>query len=220
MKYPNLTLESQCWRAGQQRVVGVDEAGMGSLCGPVVAAAVLLPMDCEPIPGIRDSKTLSVRQRSHLYQAIHQQAQRVGVGAASVAEIDRLNILRAAHLAMQRALARIGSYDHALIDGRDLFKHDFGAYTAIVDGDASSYAIACASIIAKVRRDRFMHRLANRYPEYGWQKNVGYGTRHHLQALQECGITPWHRRSYRPIRQLLEQQTPEQQTPEQQTLDL
>lgn len=206
MKYPTLTVESQLWSTGQQRVVGVDEAGLGSLCGPVVAAAVLLPVDCGQLPGVRDSKTLSARQRSQLYRAIHQQAQAIGVGAASVAEIDRLNVLRAAHLAMQRALGRIGGYDHALIDGRDIVTLDLGVYTAIVDGDADCYAIACASIVAKVRRDRFMRRLANRYPEYGWQNNAGYGTRQHLQALQQFGITPWHRRSYRPIRRLLEQQ--------------
>jgi ribonuclease HII len=200
-------VESQLWHSGQLRVVGIDEAGLGSLCGPVVAAAVLLPPHCQPIPGVRDSKTLSAQQRSPLYPAIHAQALAVGIGAASVAEIDRLNVLQASHLAMQRAVQRIGAYDHALIDGRDLIRLDLGAYTAMIDGDATSYAIACASIVAKVRRDRFMQRLGRRYPGYNWQQNAGYGTRQHLQAVKTLGVTPWHRRSYKPIRQFLEQQT-------------
>jgi ribonuclease HII len=207
IKLPTLMVESQLWHSGQLRVVGIDEAGLGSLCGPVVAAAVLLPTHCEPISGVRDSKTLSVQQRSRLYQEIHVQALAVGIGAASVAEIDRLNVLQASHLAMQRAVQRIGVYDHALIDGRDLIRLDLGAYTAIIDGDATCYAIACASIVAKVRRDRFMQRLARRYPGYNWQQNSGYGTRQHLQAVKTLGVTPWHRRSYKPIRQFLEQQT-------------
>jgi ribonuclease HII len=207
MQQPTLDIESKLWQLGQLRLVGIDEAGLGSLSGPVVAAAVLLPAHCEQIPEVRDSKTLSARQRSRLYQAIHAQALAVGIGAASVAEIDRLNVLRASHLAMQRAVERIGAYDHALIDGRDLIKLDLGTHTALINGDATCYAIACASIVAKVRRDRFMQRLATRYPGYNWQQNSGYGTRQHLQAVKTLGVTPWHRRSYKPIRQCLEQQT-------------
>ncbi|MEB3336801.1 MAG: ribonuclease HII [Leptolyngbyaceae bacterium] len=201
---PTLQVEQSLWDRGQQRIVGVDEAGLGSLCGPVVAAAVLLPLDCVMIPGVRDSKTLSARQRDRLFQEIFQQAVGVGIGAASVAEIDQLNVLQASYLAMERALSRIGQYDHALIDGREITKADLGPHTAIVDGDASCYAIACASIIAKVRRDRFIQRLAARHPEYGWDRNAGYGTKEHLEAVQKFGVTRFHRCSYAPIRKALE----------------
>jgi ribonuclease HII len=200
---PTLQVEQSLWEGGQQRVVGVDEAGLGSLCGPVVAAAVLLPLNCVMIQGVRDSKTLSARQRDRLFQKIFQQAIGVGIGAASVAEIDQLNVLQASYLAMERALSRIDPYDHALIDGREIKKFAFVPHTAIVDGDASSYAIACASIIAKVRRDRFIKKLAARHPEYGWDRNAGYGTKEHLEALQRFGVTPFHRCSYAPIRKAL-----------------
>ena len=129
-----------------------------------------------------------------------------GVGAASVAEIERLNIYHAAHLAMRRALRRIDDYDHVLVDGRKIvgFENHVGPYTAIVDGDASSYAIACASIIAKVTRDRLMTRLAVRYPGYGWEHNAGYTTRDHVLGLRELGLTVHHRRTYARIRAMLE----------------
>ena len=203
MIVPSLVIERTLWSSGLLRVVGVDEVGLGSLCGPVVAAAVLLPPNCSMIDGVRDSKLLSVAQRDRLCLEITRQAIAVGIGAASVPEIELLNVLRASYLAMQRALARVGPYDHALIDGRAITRFDLGQHTAIVDGDASSYAIACASVVAKVRRDRFMKRLAVRYPGYGWERNAGYGTKSHLAALRSLGVTPWHRRTYAPVRHLL-----------------
>jgi len=203
MIVPSLVIERTLWSSGLLRLVGVDEVGLGSLCGPVVAAAVLLPANCSMIDGVRDSKLLSVAQRDRLCLDITQQAIVVGIGAASVPEIESLNVLRASYLAMQRALARVGPYDHALIDGRAITRFDLGQHTAIVDGDASSYAIACASVVAKVRRDRFMKRLAVRYPGYGWERNAGYGTKSHLAALRSLGVTPWHRRTYAPVRHLL-----------------
>lgn len=205
-KIPTLEVESQLWQQGLLKVVGVDEVGRGCLSGPVVAAAVLLPPYCSRLPGVCDSKQLTPAQRLVLFQLIRQQALTVGVGLATVTEIDQINILQATYRAMQRALSRIGSYDHALIDGRPIKQVGMGSYTAIVDGDASSYAIACASIIAKVRRDRFMQRLAQRYPGYGWERNAGYGTKEHLTALQKLGVTPWHRLSFAPVRQLQERQ--------------
>ncbi len=203
MIVPSLVIERTLWSSGLLRVVGVDEVGLGSLCGPVVAAAVLLPPNCSMIDGVRDSKLLSVAQRDRLCLEITRQAIAVGIGAASVPEIELLNVLRASYIAMQRALARVGPYDHALIDGRAITRFDLGQHTAIVDGDASSYAIACASVVAKVRRDRFMKRLAVRYPGYGWERNAGYGTKSHLAALRSLGVTPWHRRTYAPVRHLL-----------------
>jgi ribonuclease HII len=232
---PHLQVETRFWQAGNLKLVGVDEVGRGCLAGPVVAAAVLLPVNCKILPGVQDSKQVPKRQRAQLDWQIRQQALAVGIGAASVAEINQLNILWATYLAMYRALSRIGDYDHALIDGRPLpgnnpqkqsqnqrlqtyLKTQTALtelvipnplpHTAIVGGDASSYAIACASIVAKVRRDRFMGQLARRHPGYGWEQNVGYGTQQHLQALQTHGVTPAHRCHYAPIRQLLEQSPP------------
>ena len=201
---PRLDFERELWRSGLRRVVGVDEAGLGSLCGPVVAAAVHVPVGCSIVDGVRDSKTLSASQRQDLFVKIRRQAVTVGVGAASVEEIERFNVLRASHLAMRRALARIGPYDHALIDGRPIKNFDLGPHTAIVDGDALSYAVACASIVAKVTRDALMRRLAVRYPQYGWDHNAGYGTIEHLGALQKFGLTPYHRRGYAPVRAIVE----------------
>src|SRR5919204_87350 len=134
-----------------------------------------------------------------------------GGGAASVDEIDRLNILRASHVAMRRALRRVAPYDYVLIDGRDFrdFKDlEFGPHTAIVDGDALCYSIACASIVAKVTRDRLMVRLSGRYPGYGWESNVGYATRKHRQGIHERGLTPFHRRGWNAVLRLIEPPQP------------
>jgi ribonuclease HII len=179
---------------------------MGALCAPVFAAAVLVKPNCHKISGVRDSKTLSAAQRQRVVGQIKKRVLAWGVGAASVAEIERLNIYHASHLAMRRALARIDDFDHVLVDGRKIvgFQDQVGPYTSIVDGDASSYAIACASIIAKVTRDRLMANLAARYPGYGWDRNAGYTTRSHVNALRELGLTPHHRRTYARIRAMLD----------------
>lgn len=207
MIVPTLAREWALWRSGARRVAGVDEVGMACLAGPVVAAALVVKPYCRKIPGVRDSKTLSLPQRERLYTQILQRAAAVGVGAASVSEINDLNILRASHLAMARALKRVAPVDHALIDGRDVRDQNLGPHTAIVDGDALSYAIASASIVAKVTRDRLMVKLAQRYPGYGWEHNVGYATRHHLQGLRERGLTPFHRTGYAPVRTFILQPT-------------
>jgi len=202
---PTLDFECDLWKKGHARVAGVDEVGLGCLAGPIVAAAVLLPQDLIPITGIRDSKKLSELQRNRLYGQIQQQAIAIGVGMASVAEIEEINVLQASYRAMQRAIGRIQPLDHALIDGRKI-KVDFGVpITTIIKGDSLSYSIACASIVAKVRRDRFMTRLASRYPGYGWERNRGYGTAQHLSGLKSLGITPWHRKNYAPVRIAIEQ---------------
>src|ERR671910_1444922 len=166
---PTLRYERRLWNEGLGRVVGVDEVGVAPTCGAVVAAAVIMRPGCHRISGVRDSKTLSPGQRERLAPVIRKRAVAVGVGAASVAEIDRLNIYHATHLAMRRAVARVGEYDHVLIDGNRItgFENHVGPYTAIVDGDAKVYTIACASVVAKVVRDRMMALLAVRYPGYG-----------------------------------------------------
>ncbi|WP_407080038.1 ribonuclease HII [Candidatus Venteria ishoeyi] len=200
---PDLILENELWANGQLRVIGVDEVGRGCLSGPVLTAAVMLPPDTIPLAGVTDSKKLSLKQREAIYDNIKQQALAFAIGAASVAEIDRINILNATYLAMQRAMSRLQPWDHALIDGRDTKKHDLGVHTAVIGGDQKSYSIACASIIAKVVRDRLMRHLAVKNPGYGWETNAGYGTKAHLSGLEKLGATRWHRRSFAPVKKFI-----------------
>ena len=182
-------------KRGLTRVAGVDEVGRGPLAGPVVAAAVILGDGVE-IEGATDSKALTAKSRTGLAREIHARAAAVAIGAASAREIDRINILRATARAMNRALSRLAVVpDHVAVDGlpvRDLeWEHE-----AVVGGDAIVHSIACASIVAKVCRDRLMTRLAARYPEYGWERNMGYATREHRDAVRRCGLTPHHRTSF------------------------
>jgi ribonuclease HII len=202
---PTLRYERPFWREGLTRVVGVDEVGVAPTCGAVVAAAVIMRPNCHRIHGVRDSKTLSAGQRERLAPEIRRKAVAIGVGAASVTEIDRLNIYHATHLAMRRAIARVGGHEHVLVDGNRIagFEHEVGPYSAIVDGDAKVYTIACASVIAKVIRDRMMIRLAARYPGYGWEHNQGYATRDHREAIRRLGLTPFHRRSFLALQRTL-----------------
>lgn len=181
-------------------IVGVDEVGRGPLAGPVVACAIVMPPAQRAIPGVNDSKQLDAPTRERLARRITEQALVVSLGAASVHEVDRLNIYHATVLAMRRALHRVKPTlgrdpDHVLIDGKAI--RTLGTtHTAVVKGDARCYAIACASIVAKVTRDRLMHALATRYPAYAWERNVGYGTPHHRESLASQGLTPHHRRSF------------------------
>jgi ribonuclease HII len=176
-------------------VAGVDEAGRGPLAGPVVAAAVILP-EGVCVEGADDSKALTAEVREELYVRIHASARCIGVGAASVREIDRRNILRATTEAMRRALDRLQVVpDHVVVDGLPV-KHLGREHEAVVDGDALIHSIACASIVAKVVRDRLMHRLALRYPGYAWERNAGYGTAQHRAAIEALGVTPHHRLTF------------------------
>ncbi len=202
---PTLRWERPLWRDGATRIAGVDEVGVAPTSGAVVAAAVIMPPNCHRIPGVRDSKTLSAAQRERLAPLIRRRAVAVGVGAASVAEIDRLNIYHATHLAMRRAIGRLGGHDHLLVDGLRIaeFEELVGPYTAIVDGDALVYSVACASVVAKTVRDRMMARLSVRYPEYGWERNQGYATREHRDAIRTHGLTPHHRASWQALRALI-----------------
>ena len=185
-------------------MAGVDEVGRGPLAGPVTAAAVIL--DPARIPqGLGDSKALSSTKRERLYAEIMGSAQ-VSVAHATVEEIDALNILRASHLAMERAVAGLGTPPaHVLVDGNLIPAGLQGRAEAIVKGDAKSLSIAAASIIAKVTRDRIMVDLAQQHPGYGWEINAGYPTKQHLEALLNLGVTPWHRRSFRPVHNILYQ---------------
>src|SRR5262245_21577118 len=205
VRVPTLRQERRLWNEGLVRVAGVDEVGVAPTCGAVVAAAVIMKPGCHRIPGVRDSKTLSMQQRERLAPIIRKRAVAIGVGAASVTEIDRLNIYHATHLAMRRAIARLGGHEHVLVDGNRIanFEAQVGPYTAIVDGDAKSYSIACASIVAKVIRDRMMALLAARYPGYGWEHNQGYATLEHRMAIRALGLTPFHRRSFLALQRTL-----------------
>ncbi len=202
---PDFTLEAQAMKRSLRIIAGVDEVGRGPLAGPVTAAAVIL--DRERIPqGLDDSKKLSPRRRLALAEEIHAVA-RVSVAHASVEEIDRLNILRAAHLAMIRALEGLGVLpDLALIDGNMIPDGLPCDGECVIGGDGRSLSICAASIVAKVCRDRIMVDLAQQFPGYGWERNNGYGTKEHLEALRNLGATPHHRRSFRPVHNILYQE--------------
>jgi len=183
-------------------VAGVDEAGRGPLAGPVVAAAVILD-DLQPIAGLADSKTLSAARRERLYDEIRAKALCCSIAQASVEEIDRLNILQATLLAMQRAVQGLRLKPvHVLVDGNRLPRLDVPA-DAIVKGDTCVAAISAASILAKVTRDHWCAQLHVQYPQYGFVTHKGYGTRAHLAALQAHGACPEHRRSFAPVTRVL-----------------
>lgn len=202
---PDFLHERRAIAAGTCPVAGVDEVGRGPFAGPVTAAAVILDPDNIP-PGLADSKKLSAAQRARLFDII-KASSATAVAHASVAEIDRLNILNASLLAMRRALARLSPAPGlALIDGNRLPERLPYPSQAIVKGDQRVASIAAASIIAKVCRDRLMQDLARQFPGYGWEKNAGYGTKQHIAALKSLGVTPHHRRSFKPIHNILYQE--------------
>jgi len=196
-----LEIEAEYWDRGIDHVAGVDEAGRGPLAGPVFAAAVILPPRT-PIRGVDDSKRLPAERREALFDEIRDTAVAIAVGAASTREVDQLNILRASHLAMLRALRKLPVQpQQVIVDGLPV--PQLGEdHRAVVDGDEKVHCIACASIVAKVVRDRLMRMLAGRYPGYGWDHNAGYGTPDHREAIFELGLTPHHRRSFEPNMQL------------------
>jgi ribonuclease HII len=183
-------------------IAGVDEVGRGPLAGPVVTAAVILPESYD-LPGLTDSKKLSLKKREHLSEKIQSQAVCWALGEASVSEIDQLNILHATMLAMQRAVAKLRlTPNQVLVDGNRCPNFGIPA-RAIIGGDGSEPSISAASIIAKVARDELMRDYGLQYPEYGFDRNSGYPTKQHREALIRCGVTPIHRRSFAPVKALL-----------------
>lgn len=200
-KYREMSIfENEKKSQGFQAICGIDEVGRGPLAGPVVAAAVILNDEHE-ILGLNDSKQLSAHKRGELVKEIKKNARAIGIGEATAEEIDQLNIYQATKVAMQRAIDQLQiTPDCLLIDAMVL---DNGLpQEKIIKGDARSVSIAAASIIAKVYRDEWMAEYGERYPAYGFAKNAGYGTREHLQAIEEQGILPIHRKTFAPIKNL------------------
>ncbi len=198
---PDFCLEKNC---GKKIVAGVDEAGRGPLCGPVVAGAVVfLKYDFDDMPIISDSKQMSEKQRDIAYDWITNNKDIVwSVAQCSATEIDELNILRASLTAMKRAIDGLSvKAEYCLVDGNKMPDKINGM--AVVKGDAKSLSIAAASILAKVTRDRIMHDLAKIFPEYGWDKNAGYPTQQHLQAIEKYGINEHYRKTFGPVKKIL-----------------
>jgi|TARA_R110002049_G_scaffold44333_5_gene130040 ribonuclease HII len=201
---PDYEFERAAIAQGFSTIAGVDEVGRGPLAGPVTAAAVVLSPDRIP-KGLNDSKALTAKARERLYDEIMTCAD-VCIAHASVQEIEDLNILRASHLAMTRALAGLGKpADYALIDGNMIPRDLTLPAQTIVKGDARSVSISAASIVAKICRDRIMVDLAQQHPGYGWETNMGYGSKRHIAALQNLGVTPHHRRLFKPVHNILYQ---------------
>jgi ribonuclease HII len=194
---PGWSLERPLWTAGFSPVAGIDEAGRGALAGPVVAAAVILPYGTYPF---RDSKVLSAGRRERLADHVREVAIAWALGSASAAEVDRINVLRATHLAAARALAELSVLPSALVTDYLALAWS-GAVRSEAKADARSFQVAAASILAKTERDARMRAWAGRYPAYGFSSNKGYGSPQHLDAIARFGPCPLHRRSFRPVAQ-------------------
>ena len=200
---PDSFYENEARQDGFKIICGIDEAGRGPLCGPVCAAAVILPPDCE-LEGLNDSKKLSEKKREALYDIIKEQAVAYGIAMASAQEIDEINILQATFLAMRRAVALLDVQpDCALIDGNGKPGLSIEQRT-IVKGDSKSVSVAAASILAKVTRDRYMKEMDSQYPQYAFAQHKGYGTKLHYEKLAEYGLCPEHRRTF--LKKILEAQ--------------
>lgn len=190
-----LEYEQKYWEQGIVHVAGVDEAGRGPLAGPVVAAAVIFPQGVM-IDGVNDSKKLTEKKREALFHLIHEKAAAVGIGIVSHEVIDRINILQASFLAMNKALDLLKITPQQLLVDGNFFTHERFPVENIIKGDSLSHSIAAASIIAKVTRDSLMKEMHDQYPEYGFAKHKGYGTQSHIDAIRKHGYSPIHRRSY------------------------
>jgi ribonuclease HII len=204
MIYPDTELEKKLFKKGYNIVVGIDEVGRGPLAGPVAAGAVAFTKDCDVVEGVRDSKTLSMKQKNELYQKIKDSVKGYGIGMVDEGMIDMIGIQEAVKKAMEIALSNLeemigGKAEYLLIDGTNV--EELGEYPTmkISKGDLHHYCISAASILAKVDRDNLMIEYGKRYPEYGFERNMGYGTKEHLDALKRYGVCDIHRRSYKPV---------------------
>lgn len=200
MVTPTRHLERRLWQQGFLRVVGVDEVGRGPLAGPVTVAAVLLPDRCK-LPGVRDSKLMSAKQRLAVAPAIRQTALGIGIGWSSSREIDRLGLTAATRVAAVRALSQLTKYEQIVLDGTHNYLGAEYAVTTLARADRTCLAVAAASVVAKVARDRYMELVDQLHPQYRLAANKGYGSAAHLEALRRYGGTPYHRHSYAPVQQ-------------------
>jgi len=204
MIYPDTVLEQKLWDEGYDIVVGIDEVGRGPLAGPVAAGAVAFSKECKVVEGVRDSKTLSMKQKIELYDQIKKTVRGYGVGMVDEKEIDiigiQMAVLKAMTLALKNLEKMIGKKaDYLIIDGTNVELIDEYPTLKMSNGDLHHYSISAASILAKVDRDNLMIEYAKEYPEYGFDRNMGYGTKEHLNALKRYGVCDIHRRSYRPV---------------------
>jgi ribonuclease HII len=190
-----LEYEQKYWSVGIQYIAGVDEAGRGPLAGPVVASAVIFPRGIL-IEGVNDSKKLTEKKREELFHYIHEKALAVGIGIVDHEIIDRINILQASFLAMNKAITLLKIKPEQLLVDGNFFRHESYSVENIIKGDSLSHSIAAASIIAKVTRDALMVELHDQYPQYGFAKHKGYGTKAHIEAIRQFGYSPIHRRSF------------------------
>ena len=197
-----LRYEKELYKADYQAIAGIDEVGRGPLAGPVVAAAVILPPECK-IKGLNDSKKIPKKKHQEIYQAVLDKALAVGVGLMNNEIIDQVNIYEATKLAMKEALSKLSlKPDYLLIDAMKLdvdIPQD-----SIIKGDANSLSIAAASIVAKVTRDRLMADYDKEFPGYAFAQNAGYGTKSHLEGLEHCGVSPIHRKTFEPVKSMLD----------------
>jgi ribonuclease HII len=215
-----LDKEKTLFAAGLGLIAGVDEAGRGPLAGPVVAAAVSLradfladPIKLEKLKAVNDSKKLTAKKREELFEIIKAECFEFGVGICDHETIDRINILQATFLAMKMAVGQLKSKpDYALIDGKFIIPNSSLAQEAVIDGDAKVFSIAAASIIAKVTRDRIMDELDKKYPNYGFAKHAGYGTKMHMEAIKQFGPCPIHRQTFEPLKGMLKKLTSKNQS--------
>lgn len=203
MKNDRWQFEKEAWQKGFCSVAGIDEAGRGPLAGPVVSAAVILPKSFS-VSDVRDSKTLSLKQRNFLYDKIYEQAVSVGIGIVDSIEIDRINILQASLLSMRFALNNLSPQpDYLLIDGQFSIKSDI-AQKPVIKGDSLSISVAAASIIAKVTRDRFMDEYHAYYPQFGFATHKGYPTKAHKEAVRQFGFCPIHRKTFKGVKEYVQ----------------
>ena len=194
--------EDRLYKEGYKLIAGVDEVGRGPLNGPVVTAAVILTKDFK-LEGLTDSKKLTEKKRDQYFDYIMENAVDVSIGQCSPEEIDELNILQATKVAMKKAIDGLKSVDYILIDGNMKFDFEY-EYESIVKGDAKSITIAAASVIAKVTRDKIMKELGKKYPEYGFERHNGYPTKAHLEAIEKYGLIEGYRKSFGPVKKILE----------------
>jgi ribonuclease HII len=204
MILPDTELEKKLWSKGYTLVCGLDEAGRGPLAGPVSAGAVVIDSKTEVIPFVRDSKMMSIKQREEAYELIKSSVVAWGIGMVEAEEIDRVGISSAVSKAMLLALRQVESQldsdvEYLIVDGKNVLDVSNYPIQKVTKGDVYHYSISCASVLAKVERDRVMYKYAKLYPEYGFESHVGYGTKKHMEAIERYGILEIHRRSFKPV---------------------